>query len=797
MKIQQLILSIALCITFILPLSVFAQTLSGYVRDQETGESLPNVNIRSFSTVDNVVSKEHSVSNEYGYFSIQLNNCPCELDFSMVGYETKTIKLQTKNIKGFQNIELAKASNSLNEITIKSSDQERSKFPIGLISIPVERLKKVPALFGETDVLKALALTPGVSTATEGTAGVLVRGGSPDQNLIMLDETPVYNVTHLFGLVSVFNPDAVQDIKLYKAGFPARYGGRLSSVIDINSKEGSSKKSNKEFSLGLINSRLLMEGPLRSKSGKDLGTYLAAARLTNLSLLLLPSYISYLETGGQYFNYNLYDLNLKWSKAFSDHSQLIFSVYNGNDIWYVKSNNGPAFEKYKINWGNLTSSLRYIKPIGQKVFLKNTAAYSSYGYGLGSSLIEKEKPETFIKSKSTLTDLLLKSTLEFYPNTKNEIFIGGELTSHSYKPVNISTSYGLEFPGNGERVNAFESAVFGEFNTEITPWLTIQAGFRYASFNVQDTTYYSPEPRLSLALSPFRKTTLKLGYSKMGQFLHLLNSSSGGLPNDLWIPASKNLPFERSQQFSAGISQQLGKAWRLDFDVYQKDYTNLIDYKSGQNFIINSEANYEELIERNGIGESYGFEAMLDKTQGRFTGWLAYTYAFNNRRFQNINDGRWYPANFDRRHVLNITGAYQLSPKVNLSANWVYQSGRPVTVPIATHSNSIINDFPAYRPTYIYGDRNNFRTPDYHRLDINASFSKKTKRNNERTLSVGAYNAYNNNNSFFLKTDSQIILKNPDRNITKPSEILGWNINVTKNNFIPFLPYISYSLKFK
>ena len=769
----------------------FSQTLNGYVIDQKTGESLPNVNIYS------ATSGAHTISNEYGYFSIKLEGCPCQVSFSYVGFVTKTIDFSNNEFGNFQNIELKQASNSLNEITIKSSDQERSKFPIGLISIPVERLKKVPALFGETDVLKALALTPGVSTATEGTAGVLVRGGSPDQNLIMLDETPVYNVTHLFGLVSVFNPDAVQDIKLYKAGFPARYGGRLSSVIDINSKEGSSKKSNKEFSLGLINSRLLMEGPIETKSGKNLGTYLAAARLTNLSLLLLPSYIGYLKTGGQYFNYNLYDLNLKWSKAFSDHSQLIFSVYNGNDIWYVKSNNGSAFEKYKVNWGNFTSSLRYIKPIGQKVFLKNTAAFSSYGYGLGSSLIEVENPETFIKSKSTLSDLLLKSTLEFYPNSKSEIFLGGELTSHQYTPVNISTNYGLDVPGNRKRVNAFESAVFGELNTEITPWLALQAGFRYATFKVQDTTYYSPEPRLSLAISPFRKTTFKLGYSKMGQFLHLLNSSSGGLPNDLWIPASKNLPFERSRQFSAGISQRFGEAWRLDFDVYQKDYTNLIDYKTGQNFIINSEENYEELIEQNGIGESYGFEAMLDKTQGRFTGWLAYTYAINNRRFDSINEGRWFAANFDRRHVLNITGAYQVSPKVNLSANWVYQSGRPVTVPIATHSNSIIDDVPPYRPTYIYGDRNNFRTPAYHRLDINASFTKENRRNNVRTLSLGVYNAYNHNNSFFLSTETQNIFKSGISPSRDPKNIIGWNINVTKNNFIPFLPYISYSLKFK
>jgi outer membrane receptor for ferrienterochelin and colicin len=324
-------------------------------------------------------------------------------------------------------------------------------------------------------------------------------------------------------------------------------------------------------------------------------------------------------------------------------------------------------------------------------------------YGLGSSLIDKEKNKDFIKSKSSLTDLMLKSSIEIYPNSKNEIFLGGELTSHLYTPVNIKSNYEIAVPGNKNRVKALEAAVFGEFNTELTPWLSLQTGLRYANFSVEDTTYKSLEPRLSFSIYPTKTTTMKFGFSKMGQFLHLLNSSSGGLPNDLWIPASRKLPFERSTQYSTGISQKIGSAWRLDLDVYRKDYTNLIDYKSGQNFIINSESNYEDLVEKNGIGESCGLEIMLDKSKGKLTGWLAYTYAFNNRKFDNINDGQWYAANYDRRHTLNVTGAYQVNSKVNLSANWVFQSGRPITVPVASHSNLSINENINY-PNYIYGD---------------------------------------------------------------------------------------------
>ena len=765
----------------------FSQTLAGIISDAETGEKLPNVTVFS----DGASSVAYS--NAYGYYSINLKDCPCEVVFTSVGYAQIEKIFSTMEMGVFQNISLVPKTTDLNEVVVYAEVEEKHTQPIGLLNISVERLKKVPAVLGETDVLKALALTPGVVNAVEGTAGVLVRGGSPDQNLILLDETPVYNVNHLFGLLSVFNPDAVQDIKLYKAAFPARYGGRLSSVIDINSKEGSSKKANKEFSIGLINSRLLLEGPISGNNDKSLGTYLFAARLTNLTILTLPSYFSYLETGGQFFNYNLYDINAKWSKDFKDHSQVVFSLYNGHDMWYVKSNNGPEKERYRVNWGNLTASLRYLKPIGQKVFLKNTLAYTTYTYGLGSSQ-EGNKEETFIQSSSTLADFLLKSTIEYYIHSKIEIFLGGEFTAHTYRPVNISSSFNLEFPNNFGKIPAEEVAAFTEVNAWVTPWFKVNTGFRIASFFGRDTSSFSPEPRAAITLIPLKNFSMKLGYAKMGQFLHLLSSSTGGLQNDLWIPASSKLPFSTSSQWSLGVSKSFKNGWSLDLEGYTKNYTNLIEYQTGQNFIVNSEENYEDLIETNGIGETYGLEFMLDKSQGRFTGWLSYSLAYNNRRFENINSGNWFPANFDRRHVLNITGAYPISPKVQFSGNWVFQSGRPITVPIATHSNFITSSYPTTQPTFIFGDRNNFRTPNYHRLDINFNFNKETRRGNLRTLSIGAYNVYNNNNAFFLSTQVQFINPIINSNFLNRD---GWDIRVKSNNFLPFLPYLNYSLKFK
>lgn len=764
----------------------FSQTLSGFVVDSKTGEKLPNVNITFYA------GKVNASTNNYGFYSISLENCPCEVIFSMVGYQKNTVTFKNSDLGGLKYIELESSSNLLDEVTVSSPGESYSKYkPIGLISIPVERLKKVPTLFGEEDILKAMTLLPGITNATEGTSGVLVRGGSPDQNLILLDETPVYNVTHLFGFVSVFNPDAIKDIKLYKAGFPARYSGRLSSVIDITSKEGNTKKTAKELTVGLINSRFLLEGPIKNKA-KDGGTFLAAGRLTNLSLLLLPSYLSYkFDKGGQYLNYNLYDLNLKWSKTFKNNGQLLFNTYTGNDVWFVKSNNGQSFGKYRVNWGNVTSSLRYIQPVTQKIFLKNTLAYSRYGYGIKTSITEKKTSESssFVDYKALLNDVLLKSSVEYYPNRFGEIFLGGELTSHTYKPVNIKSSNPILVADNFQRVRAFEKGAYIELNARPVGWLAINSGFRGAFFTVQDTSYFSPEPRLSVSFFPTKSTGLKFGYSKMGQFLHLLNSSSGGLPNDLWIPATSKLPFGKSTQKSLAITQDFGKMYGLELGAYYKTYSDLVDYGIGQNFIMDFETNYEDQVERGGIGKSYGFEFLLDKRYGELSGWISYSYAKNLRNFAGINDGQWYYANHDRRHIINITSSYKLNERVDLAANWVYQSGSPITVPVAVTTSLLITG--NRHPEFLYRERNNFRTPSYHRLDINANFTKETKRNNLRVFSVGVYNVYNHNNSFFLKTNYQPIFGN------SRSEFIGWNIKTTKNNFLPFLPYISYSVKFK
>ena len=760
-----------------------AQSLSGFVLDKETGEPLIGVNIK------NKTSRQFSASNTYGFYSVKLSDCPCEVEFSSVGYKKFTYTLEAnKDIS--KNIELVLESHLLNEVTVKADQVPISKMPLGVTSIPVARLKQVPVLFGETDILKSLMLTPGVAGTVEGTAGILVRGGSPDQNLILLDETVVYNVSHLFGLVSVFNPDAIKDVKLYKASFPARYGGRLSSVIDITTKNGNSKERNMELGIGLINSRFLWEGPL--KKDKDNGTnFLIAARTSNLSLLLLPTYIGYLSSnGGQYVNYNLYDVNLKLNKQFKDKSQLFFSTYTGNDIWFVRAREGGDFNnKYQLNWGNLTSSLRYIKPLGQKVFFKTTAAYTRYKYGIGLSTFKGRTKTDFLNSSSQIQDGVLKSAIEFYPDNKNEIFAGGEITLHGYQPVDLRGSFFEENNVKNQRIRATEKAGYVEWNNQILPFASLQTGIRFAGFSVQDTSFTSLEPRGSLNINFSKNTSLKIGYSRMKQFLHLVNNNSAGLPNDLWIPATRKVLPQQSDQLAASIASQFSPTIGVSIDAYYKRYSNLVEYKLGSNVLVNNQTPYEELLLTRGIGESYGFELFADKSKGKFTGWLAYTLAWNFRAFRELNDGRFFPANFDRRHNFAVTGNYIFNERINLSASWIYQSGTPVTVPKAVYKIPF-RDTSIPTPEFIYGDKNNFRLPDYHRLDFSVNFTGETRKGRERTWTFGVYNAYNRVNPFYLRNDHRSIMQSPNSRTS-----VGWDLSVTRNAILPFLPFVNYSIK--
>ncbi|MFT6204029.1 MAG: hypothetical protein ACI9V1_002703 [Spirosomataceae bacterium] len=783
----------SLFITSILLLSsfsVFAQAISGFVKDKKTGETIIG------ATIIIEGSSVATATNAYGFFSLSIDKLKVILSVSSVGYKTRSINVN--QLDQTLLIELEETVDLLNEVEVKGNKEPQSldQVPIGVTAIPVSRLKAVPVLFGEADILKALALTPGVSTANEGTTGILVRGGTPDQNLILLDETPVYNVSHLFGLVSVFNPDAIKNVTLYKSSFPARFGGRLSSVIDINVKEGSSKKRNLEIGVGLINSRILFEGPLK-KNSPNSPTFFLSARFSNLALALLPTYISYLNNDfGSFFNYSLYDVNFKLNKQFKNNSQLFWSTYTGNDLWYVNEKQGEAgnLNKAALEWGNLTSSLRYILPINQRLFFKTTAAYTQYQYGVKTENIKARETIDFINSKTKIQDVLLKPSFEFYPNNKHEIRFGTDLTQHFYTPIDLQTTYSIINEANSEQIKSFETGSYFETKNRLNNWLEVSAGLRYATLNVNNDNFDSWEPRFAANFNLINSLSFKIGYANMKQFIHLLNSSSGGLPNDLWIPATGEIPPQSSRQLTASLSKNIGKGISFSLEGYYKIFKNVIEYKDGVNYLTNSGESYVDLIENGGLGKAYGIELFVDKNIGKFTGWLSYSLAWNYRKFENINQNNWYAANFDRRHITAIVGNYKVSNAIDISANWIFQTGSPTTVPIALMRNPVIDGY--FKPIPIYSERNNYRMPAFHRLDFSVNFEKETSKGNLRTWTVGVYNTYNQANPFYLdvKTNYNYSERNPT---TGRQAIVGYNNQLVKRSVIPFLPFVNYSIKIK
>ena len=769
----------------------FAQSISGFVYDKQTGESIIGASVQIEG------SSLGTLTNTYGFFSLSVNNVKTRLVVRFMGYKTQKVDIATTNQS--LRIELEEEIEVLDEVRIVGDKEFQSldRKPIGVTAISINRLKAVPVLFGEADILKALALTPGVSTANEGTSGILVRGGTPDQNLILLDETPVYNVSHLFGIISVFNPDAIKNVTLYKSSFPARFGGRLSSVIDIQVKEGNSKKRNLEIGVGLINSRLLFEGPLRRDKPNGT-TFFLSARFSNLALALLPTYITYSSNNfGSFFNYSLYDVNFKVNKQFKNNAQLFWSTYTGNDLWHVREKQGEAgvFTKSSLQWGNLTSSLRYIQPISQRLFFKSIAAYSQYQYGVRTESIRFRNISDFLNSRTTIQDILLKPSFELYINNNHEMRFGSDITQHFYIPVNLKTTYNLVNEENGRQIRSFETGSFVETKNKLTDWFEISTGLRYATLHVEKSVFNSWEPRLTGNFLLTNDLSFKVGYAKMKQFIHLLNNSSGGLPNDLWIPASAAIPPQSSRQITASLSKNMGQGYSISIEGYHKNFRDVIDYKDGVNYLINSNESYVELIEKGGIGKAYGAELFLDKNVGKFTGWLSYSLAWNFRKFENINQNKWYDANFDRRHMISMVGNYKLNQTVDISANWIFQSGSPTTVPIAMIRNPVFENA-YYRPIPIYENRNNFRMPAFHRLDFSVNFKKQTPKGHQRTWTLGVYNAYNQANPFYLDVKTNYIFGN--RSIaTGQQEILGYNHQLVKRSVIPFLPFINYSIKLK
>jgi outer membrane receptor for ferrienterochelin and colicin len=809
-----------LLLIFLLLLSInsFAQkkyTISGIIKDAKSGETLIS------ASVYDVHSNLGTSTNVYGFYSLTIKEGKHTIAFSYTGYKTVTKEIDLR-----QDMEITISlggSIVLKDVIVSanSASKKVERTQMSLTNINIEQIKAMPAFLGEPDVIKAIQLLPGVQSGSEGSSGLYVRGGGPDQNLMLLDGVPVYNANHLFGFFSVFNPDAIHHVDLYKGGFPARFGGRLSSVIDIRMKEGNQKKMAGSFSIGLISSKFNLEGPII----KDRTSFNISARRTYIDLLTKP----FMKKGAK-FGYYFYDFNAKINHKFSDKSRLFLSVYMGSDVGGGDSEDSYSFKEgdienkqksidhQELSWGNITSALRWNYIISNKLFSNTTITYSKYDFGINFSSKEStySKDSSFNPAQiedtenlfsfdytSGIYDLAYKLDFDYLPNPNHSVKFGANYIYHSFVPGtnrfkskdidNTSVPRKVESEnktfGNND-INAHEFSVYLEDDMTIFANLKANIGLHYSAFKVQGTFYDSFEPRLGLRYLLNEQVSIKGAYSKMQQYVHLLSNSTVSMPTDLWLPVTDRVKPMNSSQYALGVAYDLQNGFDLSVEAFYKDMNNIIAYKEGASFFGYSKE-WEDLVEM-GKAWAYGAEFLINKTIGKTTGWLGYTLAWSDRKFETINFGKEFPARYDRRHDVSLAIIHKPSEKIDFGLTWVYGTGNAVTLATKSMNISVPSDI-SYLGNYdsentkgaidINKSRNNYRMPAYHRMDFSVSFHKK-KKYGTRTWNISVYNMYNRANPFYLYFSSK---DGKD----------GQKLRVLKQvSLFTIIPSVSYTYKF-
>lgn len=764
--------------------NVFSQKIAvnGYVKDSSSGESLP------YATVYFPMLSTGVTANQYGYFSGLVNPGKVEMVVSYVGYEPETLALY---LKTDTTINFLLNPPSIDEVTVRANKVTNLGNELNRTSIPMSRIKEMPPFLGEYDIIKALAFTPGVNSGTDGSSSLFVRGGSSDQNLILLDGATIYSNSHLFGFISVFNPEAVSHAELFKGNFPARYGGRLSSVLNITMKEGNTQKNETSMTVGPISSQITNQGPLI----KGKASYLLSGRATYTSLITLPLYLILGEEDGM-FSYLMYDLNAKINYTFSDREKLFLSFYSGNDLWNIKDKENTKRTGVGLNWGNTTASLRYTRQFRNRLFSVSQLTYNRFNFNYKISDESLTKPAEYEPSSastgSKVFDFTARQRFEISTGIKNSMVFGFDLANQVfypdyYKLKNINLGTNLPDSRNN-RYEFFSASAYIEDKYQVTGWLGLNSGIRYSSQFLKDITYHSLEPRIEAVAKAADDISFSLAYSHMSQPVFQLTNTGQGLPIDVWAPTTKNLRPSKADQWSAGVKKDLKTLpVSVQTEVYYKRMSGLIDYNQGVSFVTNVAKSWEENIVQNGIGKSYGFELLVSKTTGRLNAWFGYTLARNYRKFDEINDGNWYFARFDRTHDFETTMAYKINKKWKCSMNFVYNTGQPATLATTVHEDLFGTRIP------VYTSRNNLRMPDYHRMDI--SFSKEflTKRKKHpATLSFGAFNVYSRINPFYVSLDSFKDFGGRD----DLGNSLGYESKYKSGTLFGIVPFINYSVKF-
>lgn len=786
-----LILSLFCLVSVSSPLSAQKYTLSGYISDAETGEMLIGANAYDFK------STSGTVSNTYGFYSLTIPADSVYLTISYIGYQPQTFAI---DLRKDTNLDIALSSSvslEVVEVTAKAAgEQIEERSQMSTVSIPIKQIKKLPAFLGETDVLKALQLLPGIQSGSEGQSGLYVRGGSPDQNLILLDGVPVYNASHLFGFFSVFNADALKDVTLIKGGFPARYGGRLSSVLDIKMKEGNMKEFKGAGSIGLVASKLTLEAPII----KDKTSFIVSGRRTYIDALARPLIKKGIKANGDegVAGYYFYDLNAKVNHKISDKDRLYLSFYSGRDKFYfdLKENYSSGSDKQKIGlgWGNITSAIRYNHVWGKRLFSNVTLTYSEYDFTTEGKNEERDASNTItdafgVTYTSGIKDYAAKIDFDFVPNPRHFIRFGGNIISHKFDPGSIDVNFtsddiAIDTTFGQSVVQANEFTFFVEDDYEITKRLKVNAGLHFSGFGLKNGSIYtSLQPRISTRYLLPNNSSIKASFATMQQYVQFLTNENLSLPTDLWLPTTARVKPQTSWQVAAGYAQSLFNDYEVSLEGYYKSMDNVLSYKEGASFV--NLGDWQNNVTQ-GKGESYGGEFLIRKNRGKLTGWIGYTLSWTWRQFDDINFGNRYPYKYDRRHDISVVGVYDFNDRVSLSASWVYGSGNAYTLPSATYTGFFPSGEDYLSNPFSIGffqERNNERTPAYHRLDIGISF-KKQKRLWMRTWSFGAYNAYNRKNPFLILLDSRNNGNGTSRNVLKQISLF------------PIIPYLNWSFEF-
>jgi hypothetical protein len=744
-------------------------TISGYVKDEISKEALIG------ATVVNANTKTGTSTNQYGFFSLTVPVADTiELIVSYQSY-----KLQAKKIVAKENIQLdvllENSAGTLDEVIVNSVKNNRNvqKAQMGVIDVPIKAIKNLPVLLGERDIMKIIQLLPGVQGGQEGTSGFYVRGGNQDQNLVQLDEATVYNPNHLFGLFSTFNVNAINNVKLIKGGFPAEFGGRLSSILDITMKEGNKTKYQVEGGIGLLSNNLTVQGPIQ----KNKSSFIVSARRSHIDLILKA--LRSISASTKSTSYKFYDVNAKVNFELGKKDHLFLSFFKGNDN--AAYNNANSLN-YTTDFGNSTGTFRWNHLFGSKTFSNTSVIYNDYNLGLSTS-----QNNFYSLLYTAVRDITAKTDFTITPNTKHKIKTGFTFTRHQLSPASFSAAIprrGTRLTINKDSINRLysnEMAFYMGDEFDASPAFSVNYGVRVPVFTASGKTYSFVEPRITGKLSVSPGSSIKASYTSMNQFLHLIPNSTAGLPTDIWIPSSNKTKPQSSTQYALGYFRNFkDDAIETSVEVYYKKMGNQVLFGEGKQLKIN--ANLDSLIVY-GKGESYGAEFFVKKNMGKLTGWVSYTLSKTTQKFNALNFGKEFPFKYDRRHNLSVTASYQLTKRWMLSSVFVFSTGSAFTVP--TGRISTLNSGTIFEGNYyVYDGRNNYRLAPYHRLDLSAA-NKKTgrlfKKPYEREWVFGIYNAYSRQNPYFVYFEIDALTSKP---------------TAKQVSLLPIIPSVSFNFKF-